>query len=111
MTGAENRDRVRFADVDGIVSVTMSAEGRPIRIVIDPAGYRLGAAELSARITATCRLAAAKTLGARRRDLAGAGVDAAVLDRAGLPRRADLIAAEERADDPAQSAALWRAGR
>lgn len=111
MTGTEDRAHVRFADADGIVSVTMSAEGRPTRIVIAPAGYRLGAAELSARITATCRLAAAKALGARRSDLAGAGVDTAVLDRARLPRRADLIAAERAADDGAPITALWRAGR
>ena len=111
MTGRDEEGRIRFADADGIVSVTMSAEGRPIRIVIDRAGYRLGAAELSARITATCRLATAKALGARRSAMAEAGVGGAVLDRAGLPRRTELIAAEQRASGGAEFAPLWRAGR
>ncbi len=111
MTGREEQGWIRFADADGIVAVTTSAEGRPLRIVIDRAGYRLGAAELSERITAACRLATAKALGARRSALAEAGVGGAVLDRAGLPRRAELIANEQQVTAGAEVAPLWRVGR
>lgn len=109
----ERQDPVlrRVADPTGAVTVAVGADGRPVHIDIGAHAYRLGASELSRRITTACRLAAATVLGDHRRALAAAGAEPGLLDRAGLPDRAAVIAAEHAAGDGAVPDLPWRVRR
>lgn len=74
----------------GTISVRSTDEGLPVDLRIDPSELRYGAAQLADAIVELNRRAARQAAAVRREDLATQGVPPELLDRMGLPRRADL---------------------
>ncbi|AOW92171.1 hypothetical protein BFN03_04140 [Rhodococcus sp. WMMA185] len=78
----------------GTISVKTTEYGLPVELRIDPRELRYGGQRLADEILTLCRRSAAEA-GARRRDeLAYDGMPAQLLDKLGLPTRADVAAAQ-----------------
>ncbi|TQF66119.1 hypothetical protein FK531_19155 [Rhodococcus spelaei] len=87
----------------GTVTVTATDRGQPLEVRIEQRELRYGSGRLATAILEMCRASAAEAKVRRREDLARAGVRADVLDRLGLPTRAELARAQraEESDEPA----------
>lgn len=84
----------------GSVAVRATEDGLPVSMRIDPRELRFNGADLAAAIVQQTRRATEFARADRRRLLADQGVPPDVLDRLGLPNRA------EEADDPAPASWL-----
>ncbi len=78
-------------------------QGLPLAIRIDPRELRYGGTRLADEILELCRRSALEAGARRRDDLARAGVPGDILDRLGLPTRAQ-VAETQRSQDEAESA-------
>ncbi|NLU60762.1 hypothetical protein HCA61_00585 [Rhodococcus sp. HNM0563] len=74
----------------GTIRVRSTDEGLPIDLRIDPRELRFPAAQLAESIVALNRRAALEAAILRREQLSAQGVHGDVLDRMGMPTRADL---------------------
>ena len=93
----------------GTVTVTATDRGEPLEVLVDQRELRYGSGRLAAAILDMCRASAAEAKVRRREDLARAGVSADILDRLGLPTRAELARAQrtEEQDEPAPTSWMW----
>ncbi|MEE2035384.1 hypothetical protein [Rhodococcus chondri] len=83
----------------GTISVRTTDEGLPMELQIDPRELRYGAARLAEEIVALNRRAALEAAALRRDTLAAQGVPGDVLDRIGLPTRADVARSQQQQDE------------
>ncbi|ANS27248.1 hypothetical protein Rwratislav_37857 [Rhodococcus wratislaviensis IFP 2016] len=91
----------------GTVSVRTTEQGLPLELRIDPRELRYGGQRLADEILTLCRRSAMEA-GARRRDeLARDGMPAEILDKLGLPTRADVATAQAIEDEEEPTPTTW----
>ncbi|MFZ2172426.1 MAG: hypothetical protein WAW17_00030 [Rhodococcus sp. (in: high G+C Gram-positive bacteria)] len=91
----------------GTISVRTTEQGLPLELRIDQREVRYGGQRLADEILKLCTRSAMEA-GARRRDeLARDGMPADVLDRLGLPTRADVAAAQLADDEQEPAPTSW----
>ncbi|MCQ4120306.1 hypothetical protein [Rhodococcus tibetensis] len=91
----------------GTVSVRTTEQGLPLELRIDRRELRYGGQRLADEILTLCRRSAMEA-GARRRDeLARDGMPADVLDKLGLPTRADVAAMQAAEDEEEPAPTSW----
>jgi len=92
------------------VAVRATETGLPVEIRIDRGELRYGGEHLAQEILRLCR-EAGREAGARRRDdLAREGMPRDVLDRLGLPTRAEVATAEQAEDEYLEAPTSWMHG-
>ncbi|WP_068275067.1 hypothetical protein [Aldersonia kunmingensis] len=92
----------------GTLSVRATDQGLPVVIHLDRRELRYGAEALAAEILRLSRTAAVKARAKRRVELAEAGISDEILDRLGLPTRADaVLATNGDTEDPELAPVSW----
>lgn len=82
-------------------------DGLPVDLRIEPSELRYGAARLAEAIVTLTRRAAREAAVVRREQLAAQGVPRDLLDRMGLPTRAELGEDEPAGDAGCEGAGSW----
>lgn len=91
----------------GTVTVRATNQGMPIEVKIDRAELRYGAESLAGEIMRLCTLATMEA-GVRRREmLLEHGMTDDIIDRLGLPTRADVIAHTDADDAEDDTPRTW----
>ncbi|PTR31563.1 hypothetical protein C8K36_101595 [Rhodococcus sp. OK519] len=89
------------------VAVSATETGLPLDIRIDRRELRYGGERLAAEILRLCGEAGREAGTRRREQLARDGVPAGVLDRLGLPTRAQVAAMEHTEDESQPAPTTW----
>ena len=92
----------------GTLWVRATDQGLPVEIQVDRRELRYGAEALAAEILRLSHTAAIEARAKRRVELAEAGIPEQILDRLGLPTRADAdLATNGTAEDPDLAPSTW----
>ncbi|MFD4366247.1 hypothetical protein [Rhodococcus sp. NPDC058521] len=91
----------------GTVSVRTTEQGLPLEVRIDPRELRYDAQRLADEILELCQRSAMEAGARRRTELERDGMPKDVLDRLGLPTRAEVADAQLRQDEEEHGPTSW----
>lgn len=91
----------------GTVTVRTTEQGLPIEVRIDPRELRYGGQRLADEILELCKRSALEAGARRRAELERDGMPAGVLDRLGLPTRAEVADTQLQQDEEEHAPTSW----
>lgn len=91
----------------GTVAVRTTEQGLPIEVRIDPRELRYGGQRLADEILELCKRSAMEAGARRRAELERDGMPTGVLDRLGLPTRAQVADTQLRQDEEEHAPTSW----
>ncbi|WP_024802382.1 hypothetical protein [Nocardia sp. BMG51109] len=91
----------------GTISVRATDQGMPVEIKFERSEYRYGAKALAAEILRLTKRSAIVAKARRRELLAESGMPTEVLDKLGLPTRAQAVDELDRMDDADTGPTTW----